>query len=55
MPVSFAEIPGLSVTVDQVVYSPQLTAPPDKPHPFAYFLSIHNQSEEPVTIFGRKW
>ena len=55
MPVSFAEIPGLSVTVDQVVYAPQLNAPPDKPHPFAYFLSIHNQSEEPVTILGRKW
>ncbi len=55
MPVSFAEIPGLSVTVDQVVYAPQLNAPPDKPYPFAYYLSIHNQSEEPVTILGRKW
>jgi ApaG protein len=55
MAIHFEELPGLSVSVDQVVYQPQLHAPMERPHPFAYFLSIHNQSEEPVTIVGRKW
>jgi ApaG protein len=52
---SFEELPGLSVTVDQVLYQPELTAPAERPHPFAYHLSIHNGSEEPLTILGRKW
>ena len=52
---TFEELPGLSVSVDEVVFAPQLTAPVDKPYPYAYFLSIHNESEEPVTILGRKW
>jgi ApaG protein len=55
MPLRFEELPGLSVSVDQVVYLPHMMAPPDKPHPFAYYLSIHNASEETVTIVGRKW
>ncbi len=55
MPVSFEELPGLSVTVDQLIYQPHLSAPPERPHPFAYYLSIHNQSDKTVTIVGRKW
>ena len=55
MPIKFEELPGLSVSVDEVVYAPQLNAPADKPFPYAYFLSIHNESEESVTILGRKW
>lgn len=55
MPLRFEELPGLSVNVDQVIYLPHMMAPPDKPHPFAYYLSIHNDSAEPVTIVGRKW
>lgn len=51
----FEKLPGLSVTIDQVVYDPTRPAPPDRPHPFIYHLSIHNHSEEPVSIFGRKW
>lgn len=51
----FDELPGLTVTVDQVVYLPHMMAPPDKPHPFAYYLSIHNTSDQTVTIVGRKW
>lgn len=51
----FEELEGLSVSVDQVVYLPHMMAPPDKPHPFAYYLSIHNESPETVTILGRKW
>ncbi|MFZ4763672.1 MAG: Co(2+)/Mg(2+) efflux protein ApaG [Roseimicrobium sp.] len=55
MSLHFEEHLGLSVSVDQVVYLPTLQAPPERPHPFAYYLSIHNASEEPVTILGRKW
>ena len=49
------EFEGLRVNVDDVVYMPSLDAPPEKPHPFVYFISIHNDSPVPVTIRGRKW
>lgn len=49
------ELEGLRVTVDRVVYAPQLEAPPDRPHPFVYFITIHNDSMETVVIKGRKW
>jgi ApaG protein len=49
------ELEGLRVKVDDVVYMPSLEAPPEKPHPFVYFISIHNETEAPVTIRGRKW
>lgn len=45
----------LRVTIDDVVYMPSLDSPPDKPHPFVYFISIHNGTNESVTIRGRKW
>lgn len=51
----FKELPGLRVNIDQVVYMPDLEAPPDRPHPFVYFLTIVNDSDETVTIKGRKW
>ncbi|MGJ8694853.1 MAG: ApaG domain-containing protein [Verrucomicrobiaceae bacterium] len=34
---------------------PHLEAPPERPHPFVYFISIINNSPETVTILGRKW
>lgn len=49
------ELTGLRVTVDRVIYMPQLDAPSDRPHPFVYFITIHNDSSEVVTIRGRKW
>lgn len=49
------EFKGLRVRVDDVVYMPGLDAPAEKPHPFVYFISIHNDSPIPVTIRGRKW
>lgn len=49
------EFEGLRVKVDDVIYMPSLDAPPTKPHPFVYFISIHNDSPIPVTIRGRKW
>ena len=51
----FLELPGLHVTVDQVVHLPEVETPPDKPHCFAYYITIHNKSEVTVTIKGRKW
>jgi ApaG protein len=59
MPVSerdeFFELPELMVTVDKVVYQPQVATPPDRPHCFVYFISIHNNTDIPVTIKARKW
>lgn len=51
----FTELAGLRATVDRVLHVPQLEAPPDRPHPFVYFITIQNDSPETVTIRGRKW
>ncbi len=51
----FNELPGLTVTVDQVLQMPTMVDEIGEPHSFAYYLSIHNHSEEVVTILGRKW
>ena len=52
---AFTELAGLRVTVDRVEHMPHLDAPPERPHPFVYFLTIHNDSDVTVTIKGRKW
>lgn len=49
------EYDGLRVKIDDVVYMPTLDAPPNKPHPFVYFISIHNDTPVPVSVRGRKW
>lgn len=49
------ELPGLRVTVDQVVYQPEAQTPEDRPYCFVYFISIRNDSDIAVTIKGRKW
>ena len=49
------EIPGLEVSVDDVIYMPSLDAPDDRPFPFVYFITIRNNGQEPVTVRGRKW
>ena len=46
---------GIRVTVDKVAYQPGVPTPPDRPHCFVYFISIHNDSDVPVTIKARKW
>jgi ApaG protein len=51
----FTEPPGLRVTVDEVIYQPDVPTPVDRPHCFVYFISIHNDTPVPVTIKGRKW
>ena len=49
------ELEGLRVTVDRVTFMPHLEAPKERPFPFVYFITIHNDSPETVTIKGRKW
>jgi len=49
------ELSGLQVKIDRVVYMPDAETPPDRPHAFAYFITIQNDSYETVTIRGRKW
>lgn len=49
------QLEGLSVEVSEVLYVPTLEAPEDKPHPFVYFINIINDSNEQVTLHGRKW
>lgn len=51
----FIELKGLRVTLDKLVYQPAMQTPPDRPHCFVYFVSIHNDSPHTVTIKGRKW
>ena len=49
------ELDGLSVIVERVVHQPEMVTPPDRPHCFAYFITILNGSAVAVTIKGRKW
>ena len=51
----FVEQPGLRVTVDDLVYQPQVADPTGPRHCFAYFITVHNDSAVTVTIKGRKW
>jgi len=49
------ELSKVRVIVDDVVHMPGLDAPIEQPHPFVYFISIHNDSSQNVTIRARKW
>ena len=55
MPTAIRELEGLRATIDRVVFTPQLDAPHDRPYPFVYYITIHNDSLEAVQIKGRKW
>ena len=46
---------GFEAIVDRVVYNPDLPASPDQPHPFIYYITICNQSDQTLTVKGRKW
>ena len=39
-PPKFLELPGLCVTLDRLVYRDVAEESPDRPHSFAYFLTI---------------
>jgi ApaG protein len=50
------ELPGLTARLDKLCYhNGGATLPPDKPHAFVYFITLHNGSERTVTLLGRKW
>lgn len=49
------ELPGLRVSVDEVVYTQHPAAPTDRPHCFIYYITIHNDSTRVVTFRRRKW
>ena len=51
----FLEPPDLRVSVDKVEYRADAPTPPDRPHCFIYYITIHNDTDVPVTIKGRKW
>jgi ApaG protein len=55
MNVTFEHLTGLTARVDDIAYDPTRPAPPDRPHPFVYHVSIFNGSDQTVSIFGRKW
>ena len=46
---------GLCARVDGVSYQPGIDAPVDRPYPFAYTVTVRNESPDPLTIRGRKW
>lgn len=49
------ELEGLTVTVDHVAYQAGIYTNPEKPHCYAYYITIRNNSSKTVTIRGRKW
>jgi ApaG protein len=55
MSVGFKELEGLHVLIDRVVFSPDFETPPERPYAFVYSITISNDSQEVVTIRGRKW
>ncbi|MEO5958920.1 MAG: ApaG domain [Opitutaceae bacterium] len=53
---SSRELPGLTARLDKLCYHHGgASLPPDKPHAFVYFITIHNASDRGVTLLGRKW
>lgn len=56
MPAISRELPGLTARLDRLCYHHGgLALPPGKPHAFVYYITIHNGSEQTVTLLGRKW
>jgi len=51
----FIELPGLHVTIEDVVCQPRPIMPMDTPYRFAYYITIRNDSDTTVTVKGRKW
>lgn len=49
-------LPGLTATLDKIVYyHGGASLPAGKQHVFVYFITIRNDSERTITLFGRKW
>ena len=52
---SLQERAGIRASVDQVAFAPNLEAPQDRPFPFLYAVTIHNESPAAITLKARKW
>lgn len=46
---------GFTATLDRLVYDPEQAALSGRPHLFIYFITIHNDSDQALTVKGRKW
>lgn len=55
MPATPLELPGLRVELDKLVYRRGGELPPDRPHAFIYYLTIHNDSSRTLRLLARKW
>lgn len=51
----YETVEGLSVNVDQVIYTPEFQGTQEKPYTFVYCITIQNDSEQTVKILARKW
>ena len=47
--------PSSEAMTHAVLYQADAQTPVDRPHCFAYFITIHNDSDTAVTIKARKW
>ncbi len=55
MPQKTQFLARFSGTLDRVVYVTERGAHLEKPHLFIYFITIHNKSDQALTVKGRKW
>jgi ApaG protein len=46
---------GFTVKINGVTEDPDLERPLSKPYAFVYFITIHNNSNQALTVKGRKW
>ena len=51
----FESLDGLKVSVDDLVYQSQVLTAPDRPHCFAYYITIANETDCTIMLKGRKW
>jgi ApaG protein len=49
------ELSGFRVSVDKLEFNEAVQVTPDRPFGFVYYITIHNDSPDSLTIKGRKW
>jgi ApaG protein len=50
-----SELVGFSAELERLEYVPSSSTPSHRPHQFAYYITIRNDSLLPLKITGRKW
>jgi len=56
MKIKSRAVTGVVVTVSRVVhFEAGDKLPSGRPHAFVYFITVHNGSDERITLLGRKW